>query len=172
MSSAGTEQQVLQWLGQSHDAMVALLQRIVDIDSGSYDKAGVDAVVSVLRDFLKPMAWPAGAYERQRRLPARGGEGQPRKRGTAGGALMGHCDTVFPKGTVAQRPFRIEGDLAHGPGVADMKSGLVINSFVLAALAKAGAPLPLVGLYTSDEEIASPASRDFIEKEVVGARAV
>ena len=79
---------------------------------------------------------------------------------------MGHCDTVFPKGTAAQRPFRIDGELAHGPGVADMKSGLVINSFVLAAFARAGAALPLVGLYTADEEIASPSSRSFIEKEV------
>jgi glutamate carboxypeptidase len=41
--------------------------------------------------------------------------------------LMGHCDTVFPQGTAAQRPFRIEGDMAYGPGVADMKAGLVIN---------------------------------------------
>jgi len=173
MKSAGTEQQVLQWLGQSHDAMVALLRRIVDIDSGSYDKAGVDAVVAALREFLesngvscevRPNA-SAGNCMRAVVKDSQGSADRPV-------VLMGHCDTVFPKGTVAQRPFRIEGDLAHGPGVADMKSGLVINSFVLAALAKAGAPLPLVGLYTADEEIASPASRGFIEREVAGARAV
>ncbi len=171
--NAGTEQQVVRWLGGSHDAMVALLRRIVDIDSGSYDKAGVDAVVAVLRGFLeshgvaceiRPNA-AAGDCMRAEVADRNGNTGRPV-------ILMGHCDTVFAKGTVAQRPFRIAGDLAHGPGVADMKSGLVINSFVLAALCKAGAPLPVVGLYTSDEEIASPASRAFIESEVVGARAV
>jgi glutamate carboxypeptidase len=167
------EQQVVQWLGQSHDAMVALLRRIVDIDSDSYNKAGVDAVVEALRDFLQghgvaceihPNA-TAGNCLRAQVADRSGKTDRPV-------ILMGHCDTVFPKGTAAQRPFRIAGDLAHGPGVADMKSGLVINSFVLAAVAKAGAPLPLVGLYTSDEEIASPASRSFIEQQAAGARAV
>jgi glutamate carboxypeptidase len=86
--------------------------------------------------------------------------------------LMGHCDTVFAEGTAAQRPFRIDGDLAYGPGVADMKAGLVINSFVLAAFARAGLQVPMVGLYTADEEIASPASRPFIEANAGNARAV
>jgi glutamate carboxypeptidase len=69
---------------------------------------------------------------------------------------MGHRDTVFPDGTAAQRPFRIDGDQAFGPGVADMKAGLVMNTFVLEALRRFGAPCPSTGLYTSDEEIASP----------------
>ena len=86
--------------------------------------------------------------------------------------LMGHCDTVFPDGTAAERPFTIAGDLAYGPGVADMKSGLVINSFVLETFAQLGSPLPLVGLYTADEEIASPSSRPMIEAEARHARAV
>src|SRR6516225_1137152 len=73
--------------------------------------------------------------------------------------LMGHRDTVFPDGTVAQRPFRIDGNQAFGPGVADMKAGLVMNTFVLEALHRFGCPCPLTGLYTSDEEIASPSSR-------------
>ena len=68
--------------------------------------------------------------------------------------LMGHRDTVFPRGEVARRPFRIENGRAYGPGVCDMKAGLVINAFVLAAYHKfGGAPAPLLGLITSDEEI-------------------
>ena len=60
--------------------------------------------------------------------------------------LMGHRDTVFPKGEPTRRPFRIEGGRAYGPGVADMKAGLVMNAFVLAAFKKfGGAPAPLVG---------------------------
>jgi glutamate carboxypeptidase len=67
----------------------------------------------------------------------------------------------------------VEGKRAYGPGVADMKGGLVVNAFVLAALAGSSASrLPLVGLFTADEEIASPSSRPVIEREARGARAV
>jgi glutamate carboxypeptidase len=80
---------------------------------------------------------------------------------------------VFPKGTAAERPFRVENGRAYGPGVADMKAGLVMNAFVLEAFARAGgAARPLVALFTSDEEIASPASRPTIEAAARGARAV
>jgi glutamate carboxypeptidase len=172
-SLSDAEQEVLRWLGQSHDAMVALLRQIVDIDSGSYRKAGVDAVVSALRQYLEQHGvacaiHPNPTYGNCMRavvVGANGTEDRPV-------VLMGHCDTVFPEGTVSQRPFRIDGDLAFGPGVADMKAGLVINSFVLAAFAKVGIAAPLVGLYTSDEEIASPSSRAFIEAGVGNARAV
>jgi glutamate carboxypeptidase len=99
------------------------------------------------------------------RLPGAGGGNRPV-------VLMGHCDTVFPDGTVARRPFRLDGNRASGPGVADMKAGLVMNTFVLDALKRFGAPGPVTGLYTADEEIASPSSRPVIEAEAKGARAV
>jgi glutamate carboxypeptidase len=166
------EKEVLQWLDRSHDAMVELLREIVNIDSGSYHKAGVDAVVSALRGHLEKEGvfcelHPDTTYGNCMRAVSRvgSGEGSPV-------VLMGHCDTAFPEGTAAARPFRVEGDLAYGPGVADMKGGLVINTFVLEAFAHAGVPAPLVGLYTADEEIASPSSRSFIEEQVRGARAV
>ena len=80
---------------------------------------------------------------------------------------------MFAKGTAAERPFRIEGERAYGPGVADMKAGLVMNAFVLEAFARfGGTSRPLVDLITSDEEIASPASRAVIEDAARGARAV
>lgn len=86
---------------------------------------------------------------------------------------MGHRDTVFPDGEATRRPFTVDGDIAYGPGVADMKAGLVMNAFVLAAFKRfGGAPYPLIGLYTSDEEIASPSSRPVIEDEARNARAV
>jgi glutamate carboxypeptidase len=86
--------------------------------------------------------------------------------------LMGHRDTVFPDGTAAERPFRVDRDRAFGPGVADMKAGLAMNTFVLEAVHRFGAPCPLTDLYTADEEIASPSSRPIIEAEAKGARAV
>src|SRR5919112_6461859 len=86
---------------------------------------------------------------------------------------MGHRDTVFPKGEAGRRPFRIEDGRAYGPGVCDMKAGLVMNAFVLAAFHKfGGAPAPLVGLIPSDEEIGSPACRPIIEDTAREARAV
>jgi glutamate carboxypeptidase len=86
---------------------------------------------------------------------------------------MGHRDTVFPKGEVGRRPFRIENGRAYGPGVVDMKGGLVLNAFVLAAFKRFGGnPAPLRGLITSDEEIASPACRPVIERVARDARCV
>jgi len=152
--------------------MVALLADLVNIDSGSYNKRGVDAVGDRLRVWLDAAGISCETFPHETfgdcmaaRLPASGGGNRPI-------VLMGHRDTVFPDGTAAQRPFRIDGDQAFGPGVADMKSGLVMNTFVLEAFRRFGAPCPLTGLYTSDEEIASPSSRPVIEAEAKDARAV
>jgi glutamate carboxypeptidase len=165
---------ILEHLGRQHQAMVALLAELVGIESGSYNKNGVDAVEARLRQWLEVAGIACEMMPHERfggcmaaRLPA--GDGGADKRPIV---LMGHCDTVFPDGTVAQRPFRIDGNQATGPGVADMKAGLVMNSFVLAALRQFGAPCPMTGLYTADEEIASPSSRPVIEAEAKGARAV
>jgi glutamate carboxypeptidase len=163
---------IIEHLGRQHQAMVALLADLVNIDSGSYNKRGVDAVGDRLRVWLDAAGISCETFPHETfgdclaaRLPASGGGNRPI-------VLMGHRDTVFPDGTAAQRPFRIDGDQAFGPGVADMKSGLVMNTFVLEAFRRFGAPCPLTGLYTSDEEIASPSSRPVIEAEAKEARAV
>jgi glutamate carboxypeptidase len=163
------EQQVLDWLAASQAEMLQLLQRIVDTDSGSYHKAGVDAVIAQLRGRLEQHGVACELHRNESAgnclRASLGGDGPPV-------LLMGHCDTVFAEGTARQRPFRIEGDMAYGPGVADMKAGLVVNTFVLCAFARAGLQLPMAALYTADEEIASPASRPFIEANATNARAV
>ncbi len=163
---------ILEHLGRQHQAMVALLADLVNIDSGSYNKRGVDAVGNRLRAWLEAADIPCEMFPHEifgdcmaARIAGGGGGNRPI-------VLMGHRDTVFPDGTAAQRPFRIDGDQAFGPGVADMKAGLVMNTFVLEALRHFGAPCPMTGLYTSDEEIASPSSRPVIEAEAKNARAV
>jgi len=162
---------IIEHLGRQHQAMVALLADLVNIDSGSYNKRGVDSVGDRLRTHLKAAGIlcetiPNATYGdcMAARLPG-GGDSRPI-------VLMGHRDTVFPDGTAAERPFRVDGNQAFGPGVADMKAGLVMNTFVIEALHRFGVPCPLTGLYTSDEEIASPSSRPVIEAEAKGARAV
>ena len=82
--------------------------------------------------------------------------------------LVGHLDTVWPLGTLAEMPFRVEGDRVTGPGVFDMKAGLVQ---VLRALASLDRLDGVTLLVTSDEEIGSPGSRSLIEAEARGAAA-
>lgn len=163
----------LRWLDGQEGAMLALLEELVNIDSGSYDKPGVDAVGARIAAFLADEGIPVTT------IPVEGyGDALKAEVAGSGGGnrpvvLMGHRDTVFPKGEVARRPFHIADGRAFGPGVADMKAGLVMNAFVLVAYHRAGgAPVPLVGLFTSDEEIGSPACRPIIEETARGARAV
>ena len=127
--------------------MIALLREIVDIDSGSYNKPGIDAVGEALRRFLaghgiavETIRQPKHGDCLRATVPPRGVEAGTGSRSNLGGnvVLMGHRDTVFPDGETARRPFTVHDGLAHGPGVADMKAGLVMNCFVLAAFAKFG----------------------------------
>lgn len=82
--------------------------------------------------------------------------------------LVGHLDTVWPVGTLAEQPFTVRDGRATGPGVFDMKAGLVQGLHALAALGELDGVTYLV---TSDEEIGSPGSRRLIEREASGARA-
>jgi glutamate carboxypeptidase len=85
--------------------------------------------------------------------------------------LIGHSDTVFPPGTF--EGYREEGDLARGPGVLDMKGGLVVGIFALRALAQAGVlhRIPVRGIVVADEEVGSPASQPLTVARVRGAAA-
>jgi glutamate carboxypeptidase len=93
--------------------------------------------------------------------------------GNAPVLLLGHRDTVFRKGEASLRPFQVVDGVGSGPGCCDMKAGVVINAFVLAALARfSAAPSPITGLFTSDEEIGSPSSKALIMETARSARAV
>ncbi|MDY0919569.1 M20 family metallopeptidase [Pseudomonas viridiflava] len=160
-----------QWLSGQFDAMEALLQQLVDTDSNSYDKAGVDAVGDLLAAQLQAdgigverIAVEGFGDVLLAELP--GGPGKPV-------LLLGHRDTVFPKGTTTTRGYTRDEKLAYGPGVADMKGGLVLNCFALKALKRAGPlPFPVQILYTGDEEIGSGSARVHIERHARAARAV
>ena len=150
-------------------AYLADLERLVNIDCGSYTPAGVDEVGRFVAGFLSDI----GADVEARPDPAGrlGSTIVGTLRGTASpGArllLIGHMDTVFDPGTVAERPFAIADGVATGPGVTDMKSGLLAGLYAIRALARRG-PLPferLTFVANPDEEIGSPTSsphiRDF-----------
>jgi glutamate carboxypeptidase len=88
--------------------------------------------------------------------------------------VLGHYDTVWPVGTLASMPFRIEGGRGFGPGVFDMKASLIEAEFAIDGLIKLGRipPRPVVVLITSDEEIGSPTSRRLIEETAKGCEHV
>ncbi|HYF06087.1 MAG TPA: M20 family metallopeptidase [Acetobacteraceae bacterium] len=173
-----TEQQITAWLASQEEAMIAELAEMVNTDGGSYDKAGVDRTGAQVKRFLNAHGIEVETVPGERhgdclRGLVPGGHDFASGNQKKNIVLMGHRDTVFPKGEPERRPFTIEGNRAYGPGVADMKAGIVMNMFVLAAFAKfGGAPGPLVGLFTGDEEIGSPEGRRVIEAEARGARVV
>src|SRR5688572_19179373 len=176
-SSNPNERQILDWLASQRGAMLALLETLVNTDGGSYDKAGVDAVGGHIRKFLDDQGIPSDVAPGEKFGDAIsatvGQDSNSPARGNRPILLMGHRDTVFPKDEPTRRPFKIENGRAYGPGVSDMKSGLVMNCFILAALKKfGGAPAPVTALFTGDEEIGSPFSREVIEKFARPARAV
>ena len=133
---SATPQQALDWLADQRQAMEALLQRIVDTDSNSYDKAGVDAVGALLAaeleaDGILLKRIPVDGFGDVILAEVPGEPGKPV-------LLLGHRDTVVPKGTTTTRGYCRDVNLAYGPGVADMKGGLVLNCFALMALKRAG----------------------------------
>jgi glutamate carboxypeptidase len=157
------------------DAVAALeptfldaLRELVDIDSGTYTRAGVDAVADRCEARFRAGGW---MVERTAHRPA---DGEPqlgdllvgRIRGTGATRvlLVGHMDTVFDEGTVAERPFRIEGTTGTGPGVSDMKSGLLAGFFAVEALRAVGFDGfgQITYVCNPDEEIGSPFSRSTI----------
>jgi glutamate carboxypeptidase len=168
---APDERKILDWLAAQDEAMRALLEELVNIDSGSYNKAGVDRAGAAICRFLDrhEIGYEVVANDRFGNA-IRASVG---RRGDRNILLMGHRDTVFPDGEAGRRPFRAEDGRGYGPGAADMKAGLVMNCFVAAAFRQfGGAPAPLVVLITADEEIGSPSSRAVIETEARLARFV
>ncbi len=151
-------------------AFLADLERLCNIDCGSYTPAGVNEVADWVEADLRAL----GASVDRR--PDPNGRFGDTIVGTFEGTpgvgpqvlLIGHMDTVFSEGTVAKRPFRIEGDRAYGAGVSDMKAGLLAGLRAVAALRSlgAGARLPferLTFIANPDEEIGSPSSTPHIK---------
>ncbi len=145
--------------------MLKLLEEIVNIDSNSYDKQGVSRVFRCLEKFFHHHGLVTKSHYVEDVEVAITVEVEPKTKVLGSVLLMGHCDTVFPTGEAARRPFKIEDNRAYGPGVADMKSGIVMNAFLLAAIAQSDEFFPIVsGLFTCDEEIGSPLSKEIIAK--------
>src|SRR3954451_4441444 len=144
------------------------LRELVDIDCGSYTREGVNQVADWAAEFLGRLG---SSVERRPDPDGRLGDTvvatvQGRPDGPRV-LLIGHMDTVFDPGTVAERPFKIQDGSAYGPGVTDMKSGLLAGCYALKALIDERGGLPfarLVYVCNPDEEIGSPTSTPHIRE--------
>lgn len=160
--------------GREHD-MLRLLQRFVECESPSQDKAAVDA----MGDLIAAEWRRRGAKLRILRETKRGNHVRVEmasgdKHPVGQILVLGHLDTVYPLGTLSKMPFRVAKGRAWGPGTFDMKSGLILALFAIDALRWAGLPRRkrVVFLWTSDEEIGSTTSRRVIESEARSSDAV
>ncbi len=148
------------------------LAELVAIDSGTGSIAGVNRVVDRCAEWLEA----EGASVRRPPLEGFGDLAVADVDGRGGpGAVMliGHTDTVFADGTAAERPFRVDGDHLLGPGVCDMKGGLVIGMLAIEALRATGTPFGRVTFVLDpDEEVGSPSSREFVSVRAKEADAV
>jgi glutamate carboxypeptidase len=145
-------------------AMVEDLQSLVQAESFSNDPAGVAACAGVLAAHGERLL---GASPDQR-----GENGRPHLLWRFGSRqrvlLVGHFDTVWPRGTIDRKPFAVDGDRITGPGSFDMKSGIVQGMHALATLSSLdGVAL----LLTSDEELGSPTSAELIRELAMEADA-
>jgi glutamate carboxypeptidase len=146
---------------------VAELEAMVNVDCGSYSPDGVNLIADRCERRFGEHGWE---------VERRPHHGEPRlgdlligRLHGAGGPnvlLVGHMDTVFDDGTVAERPFTVDGDVARGPGVSDMKAGLLTGFFATHALRDAGFDGfgTITFVCNPDEEIGSPFSGPLIRE--------
>jgi glutamate carboxypeptidase len=156
-------------------AFLGDLERLVGIDCGSYTPDGVNEVGRWVAGFLTELGAdvdirpdPAGRLGNTVVGTFTGRSDGPRI------VLIGHMDTVFDPGTAAERPFRIDEGIARGPGVTDMKGGLLLGLYALKALIGEVGGLPferLTFIANPDEEIGSPTSTPHVRTAAADADA-
>jgi glutamate carboxypeptidase len=155
-------------LDRAYPAFLVDLEQLVNTDCGSYTREGVDAIGRWTTGRLVAMGARVTSHSNDLGL----GEtvvAQIDGADPAGPTLLciAHLDTVFDPGTAAERPFSIRDGVATGPGVTDMKSGLLAGLYAIDALRTVAAGLPLgrlVFVANPDEEIGSPASTPLIRE--------
>jgi glutamate carboxypeptidase len=160
----------LAWLREQKGAMEALLAELVEISSHTPDVAGVTRTAE---RYAAALAQLTGGQLTGGVTPSSSGKYGAhvvaRSDGDGAVLLVGHHDTVFPKATFTG--YREDGVLARGPGVLDMKGGLVVVAFALGALQQAGvlARVPVRVVSVADEEIGSPEGRALVLDAARGA---
>jgi len=170
---------------QQHESeMLALLRKMVEMESPSDDKAAVDRMGAFLAEAFERLGgqvtfYPQEAAGNHLKAEFAGGASGSASGGASDRAdakpvlLLGHFDTVWPLGTLAKMPFQIKDGRAFGPGVYDMKAGIAMMIFALRALKEAGAThRPVTILLDTDEEVGSSTGRPIVEATAKDCEAV
>jgi glutamate carboxypeptidase len=156
-------------------AMLAGLRTWVECESPTFDAAAVNRMMGLAaRDLaimgarIEVISGRMGFGDCVRARFAHPLESEP------GILILGHMDTVHPVGTLSDLPWRQDGTRCYGPGILDMKGGNYLALEAVRQLMRAGfeTPLPITVLFTSDEEVGSPSTRDLIEAEAARHRYV
>lgn len=158
-------------VGRSDD-LLAQLSGWVRLETPTTDPAAVNRLMDIAeRDLTQ-----AGAS--LTRIPGRDGYGDNLIARTPGEGrpllVAGHLDTVWSIGTLDGMPYEVNGEKAHGPGIYDMKAGSFLAFHAVCAILRQKVPTkrPIVLLLTPDEEVGSPTSREWIEREAAQAACV
>jgi len=159
--------QIVSFLQENETQMFSLLEDLVVIQSSSHNKVGVDRVARAIETFLSNSSAICRTVTQEHsgnhlviRSPAAEADGRRQA------LLVGHMDTVFPQDT-AFNWYKEDEHHSYGPGVIDMKGGLVVGLFALSALDAAGllSEIPITFICNADEEIGSGTSGAMIRKE-------
>lgn len=175
MPDAHYPKKLLQTLKPRLPEMLATLERLVRIESPSLEKSAADRCCKILAAEWRRRGAPVEQIAQQHRGDHLRITWWPNKSRSQGQYLvLGHYDTVYASGTLKKMPFRLTDSKAYGPGIFDMKAGLVQALFAFDALLETKAELThrLVFLWNSDEEIGSDSSRKLIEAEARRSDAV
>ena len=140
--------------------MTEALRRLVEVESFSTDRDGVERCGDVIDELCRELLGSGTERIGAHRIWRREGERPV--------LLLCHFDTVWPRGTLIDFPFTVRDGVARGPGTFDMKGGIVQCLWALREVPQG----PVTILFTADEEIGSPTSRKLIEDEARSARAV
>lgn len=169
---ATTRMESIDWNSEYADraaGMLAELESLVRIESPSRDADGIRAVAARVARAIGETRASVSIIEDHPNGPnvvARFGSGERPI------LLLGHLDTVWARGTIATMPWRVEGERAFGPGVFDMKSGVMVIVEAIRGLARHGLSTPVVVVFNCDEEIGSASTRTLIDGHAREARAV
>jgi glutamate carboxypeptidase len=173
MTGSNQPATLLQFCQEHQSEMLDLLKQMVEIESPSDNKAAVDNLGAYLAREFERMGGKVKLYPTKKYGDHLHAE-FPGRAGARPLLLLGHFDTVWPLGTLAQMPFRIEGGRAFGPGVLDMKAGIVMMMFAVRAVRRLNRDdhRPVVVLLDTDEEVGSVTGRPIVEATAKRCEAV
>ncbi|MEJ8859342.1 glutamate carboxypeptidase [Variovorax robiniae] len=148
-------------------AVLKTLEKLVNIETGTGDAEGLATAGKFLEEELKALGFTVTRSKAAGLVVGDNIVGKIKGKGGKNLLLMSHMDTVYPKGTLAKAPFRIEGNKAYGPGIADDKGGNAVILHTLKLLKTYGVRDygSITVLFNTDEEKGSFGSRDLIQEE-------